>query len=924
MPFRPSKTTRHRESVALGLGVTLLVILAYLLGAARQVELLTLDYRFRNFGGAPATDDIVHIDIDDRSLEHMGRWPWPRQRLAGIIETLQQCGARAVAVDIILPDPQEIRFASEADRLYAGPTGEMLGDSAPQPVFDDLILAETIEKYRNVTVPMHVVPAEQADPETADDDLIKKVRELLRDQPDISLDAVLKDVFDRPGGVSGDARQNVTRAYLRARALAALGKWAVSAGRVGTFPAMAGTAVPPLVTFATRTSRTGFVTYQSDEDGQLRRAPMLARCGREVYPQFALALAAERLSWEHGGDFTLTANESAVELHFADGFTRRIPMDNEGALRVNWINRESPDDPPKHISAAAVGNIVLQRERMDRNARLMRLCQLRAAQLVGDSELLDTFAEADELHERRVQARRRRYLNELYRPGVQTADERRLREAEDQVESKLDNLAGELRRELDDFYLAERPDDPQAGEVYDELVALTETWDSAERENDRMAADIADQRQRLRGRVEGRIALVGSIATAAADFVPTPIGKNTPGVVVNSNVYNTIVSGAFVRDAPKWLNVAAIAVVGVLVTLAAATLHGAYAGVLSLILAGGFWQLNCRTVFARWDTWLALVAPLAAGVAGFAVVMAFRQLTEQRAKKHIRGLFSNALSPALVDRLIADPEMAKLGGERRIVTCLFSDLAGFTTVSERLGEQETVRVLNTYFESMTEILQDHHGGYLNKFLGDGLLALFGAPVAQPDHARRAIAAALDCQAALPELNRRLSEIVGDVSLRVRVGIATGEAMVGNCGSYQRMDYTAIGDCVNVASRLEGANKTFGTGVLVDGPTWQAGGDAYIARPLGRIRVVGKAEPVDVRHVIGKDAAERTLKAVEDFAEGVRLFRKRDFASAEEAFTSAADKLGEDKACKLYLKLCSRYRSSPPGEDWDGAVELTAK
>ncbi|MGC9454274.1 MAG: CHASE2 domain-containing protein [Phycisphaerae bacterium] len=927
MPVRPRKTSRHRESVALGLGVTLLVAVAYLLGAGRQVELLALDHRFRHFGGAPATDEIVHVDIDDRSLEHMGRWPWPRQRLAGIIEVLQQCGARAVAIDIILPDPQEIRFASEADRLYAGPAGEMLGESSPQPVFDDLLLAEALEKYRNVSVPMHVVPAGHAgsDAPGGEDELLGRIRELVGKRPDITLNALLGEVFGgRDGSVSGDDREEAIRAYLRARSLEALKKWSVPADSITGFPAMSGRPVPPLVTFATRTARTGFVTYRSDEDGQLRRVPMLARCEKAVYPQFALALAAERLSWEHGGDFTLTADESGVKLQFADGFTRRVPVDDEGALRVNWIHRESPDDPPAHISAAAVGNIVLQRERIERNSRLIRLCQLRIASILGHSDMLEAFAEADELHQRRMEARRRRYLDELYRPGSETDAERRLLDAEEEVESKLDELGNQMRRELDEFYLAERPADPQGAAVYDELVALADTWDTAGRENERIAADIADQQRRLRSRIEGRIALVGSIATAAADFVPTPVGKLTPGVVVNSNVYNTIVSGAFVHDAPTWLNVAAIAVIGVLVTLAAAALHGAYAGVLSLILLVVYWQFNCRTVFARWDTWLALVAPLAAGVAGFSIVMAFRQLTEQRAKKHIRGLFSHALSPALVDRLIADPEMAKLGGERRMVTVLFSDLAGFTTVSERLGEQQTVRVLNTYFETMTEILQDRHGGYLNKFLGDGLLALFGAPVAQQDHAGRAIAAALDCRAALPELNRRLSEMVAEVSLSVRVGISTGDAMVGNCGSYQRMDYTAIGDCVNVASRLEGANKSFGTGLLVDGPTWHAGGDGLVARPLGRVRVVGKAEPVEVWHVLGADATEQTRKGIEDFAEGVRLFQQRDFKAAEVAFRAAAQKVGDDKACKLYLDLCSRYQSEPPGDDWDGAVELTAK
>ena len=172
-----------------------------------------------------------------------------------------------------------------------------------------------------------------------------------------------------------------------------------------------------------------------------------------------------------------------------------------------------------------------------------------------------------------------------------------------------------------------------------------------------------------------------------------------------------------------------------------------------LLLCGWGWSIigmavayaafNASVVFGVMNCWLAVWHPLMAMVAGFAMVTAYRQLTEERAKRRIRALFAHAMSPALVDRLLEDPSVARLGGERRVVTCFFSDMAGFTSLSERLGEQGTVSLLNRYFDRMTDVIQNRNGGYLNKFLGDGLFVFFGAPVFQDDHPARAIRAAID-------------------------------------------------------------------------------------------------------------------------------------------------------------------------------------
>ena len=338
---------------------------------------------------------------------------------------------------------------------------------------------------------------------------------------------------------------------------------------------------------------------------------------------------------------------------------------------------------------------------------------------------------------------------------------------------------------------------------------------------------------------------------------------------------------------------------------------------------------NALVVFAQWNVWLAVVAPVGAMLASFMAVSVYRQLTEERAKRHIRAMFAHAMSPALVDRLIEDPSVAKLGGERRVLSVYFSDLAGFTPISERLGEQQTVRLLNHYFDHMTEVIQNRSGGYLNKFLGDGIFVFFGAPVFQDDHARRAIQAAVESQQEVERLNSELAEeYAGDgVRLACRIGIATGEVMVGNCGSTDRLDYTAIGDTVNLASRLEGANKAFGTRIMVAESTWRDGGsDDLLARPLGKILVVGKQEPVSVWSLHGwrAEADDEALRDTEDFARGVEEFQRGHFEKAKGIFESILKRTPDDKAVSLYVETCRAYLASPPPDDWNGAIKLTEK
>ncbi|HUT59143.1 MAG TPA: adenylate/guanylate cyclase domain-containing protein [Phycisphaerae bacterium] len=949
-----ARTSRPVSALLLGLTATVVVVAGDFSGLARWLELGSLDVRFRLLSTAPPTNEIATVNIDDGSLEELGRWPWPRELLAGVVDALQLAGARAVALDIIMPEPQETRYVSTATEVYSGESGAVLSSGPPRAVWDDRILTETIRRYPNTFLPMHV--SLDAPPPSP---LEKTMEGVMAAEPGLSLAEASGKVRARLFAADANASflgKDTRHAYLRARAMQVLQRFGVNASQAVGYPLRTGAIVPPLFALAEATRHTGFVTFDPDGDGIVRRIPLLVSGGGRIYPQFALSLAAEELARRRGGSRSIAADARGVSVDCGGELLRRVPTDREGCLLINWMRTKRGRWQHPQVSATLPGTIHRLGEEIGKNADHRRVACVQLVELYANRpfrtpeleklyfELVEAFVGLDQTHFTRAKRQAERVTAILYDPAHVPAPVSGLLAKERQLEQKIDRLMPKLFAELRnpeylDWYLGKpaasnattaAADDQNAAFLIAraKAKAMLRYLDELSSATERHRRRQQELKAQLRREVAGRICLVGSTATGAADFVPTPMHPRTPGVFVHANIANTILSGRFVRQAHWAVNLLAILLAGLAVSLLASSRPVWQSGPMMVGLAAAYVAFSSLVMFALWDVWLVMVAPVAAMFFSFLVVTAYRQLTEERAKRHIRGLFAHALSPALVDRLIAEPSLMRLGGERRVLSCFFSDIAGFTPLSERLGEQGTVHLLNRYFDRMTDVIQNRNGGYLNKFLGDGLFVFFGAPVFQDDHAARAVRAALDCQAELNRFNEELGrELGGQGSLRCRIGVATGEVMVGNCGSSERMDYTAIGDTVNLASRLEGANKSFGTRILVDGQTWELfGGDGVVARSMGKVLVVGKAEPVAVWNPLGRrgEVAEATEKAAADFTAAVALFIKRRFGEAAEQFEALLRASPDDQAAQLYLDLCRQYAADAPGPDWDGAIQLTQK
>ncbi len=346
-------------------------------------------------------------------------------------------------------------------------------------------------------------------------------------------------------------------------------------------------------------------------------------------------------------------------------------------------------------------------------------------------------------------------------------------------------------------------------------------------------------------RFKDAIVVVGTTAPGLHDLIPVPFSEGKmPGMQVHASVLDSVLSGRFMRPAPAWVGAIALLVGALLVGVGVAR-FGVWPGLTVTATVAAAYAAASIALFQQ-GLWIRMVEPAAAlTLAAFGGV-SYQYLVEGREKRHVKRLFSRYVSKDVFDQLMSDPSKAGLGGERRSMTVLFSDIRGFTTFSEQGEPEAIVQQLNEYLSRMVHVVFEHRGT-LDKFIGDAVMALFAAPLDDPDHAEHAVQAALAMLRELDELNRRWAA-EGRPTLAIGVGVNTGDMVAGNIGSESVMSYTAIGDAVNLGSRLESLNKQYGTSVIISDATRERLKGRYDIRALGDVVVKGKSQPVAIFEV----------------------------------------------------------------------------
>ena len=441
----------------------------------------------------------------------------------------------------------------------------------------------------------------------------------------------------------------------------------------------------------------------------------------------------------------------------------------------------------------------------------------------------------------------------------------------------------------------------------------------------------------------------GFFAPGLFDVFSTPIDTVYPGMGVHITLLDNLLMGDFIQEAPEWVAIAIIMASIILVVVLvlflgriAITVAGLVVSI-AAIIGAGFVTFN-----AGW--WIPMAAPLIAVFLSYLSATLYSYATEGKDKRFLKQAFSSVVSPKLVDQLMGDPSQLKLGGERRKMTAIFTDIQRFSSISSELqdsygedGPKVLVNLLNLYLTEMSNIIINN-GGTVDKYEGDAIIAFFGAPVWMEDHAVRACLSAVQMKKREIEIvstimdpetqfSKPLAKLIDENVIRkerplyTRLGLNTGDMVVGFMGTPGKMDYTIMGNAVNLAARLEGVNKQYDTkGILISQDTRSQIGEEFIVRPLSRVTVVGIPAPIRLYELfeLRSEASAEMLEMLEIWNDAFKAWENHKFADAGKLFAEVYRRDPEDRTARLYSKRCEKFVVTPPPEKWNGVDALTEK
>jgi adenylate cyclase len=421
-----------------------------------------------------------------------------------------------------------------------------------------------------------------------------------------------------------------------------------------------------------------------------------------------------------------------------------------------------------------------------------------------------------------------------------------------------------------------------------------------------------------------KVILVGSSLAGFYDLRSTPLQPAFPGVEINANVIYQLLNSQFIYQMgtfSKFLLVILLAVISGAILIFLRPLGSVIytVGFIFLVLLAGVYALQYSSF------WLPIVPLLLLVIIAFSINYVYRYMFEEKDKRQTRKTFAHYVAPSVVEIMLENPDMVKLGGEKKFCTVLFSDLVSFTSLAETMEPTKLVHLLNDYMTSMTEVIFKYKGT-LDKYEGDAILAIFGAPVEIPESPELACYTALEMQKQLQVLVEYWKKI-NRPPLQMRIGINSGDMIVGNMGSITRFDYTVVGDSVNLASRLEGANKLYGTRIIIGEQTFAKVHEKFITRPLDLLRVKGKKTPVQVYDLISRKEdklPDGYKEMILEYQLGFKEYLQRHWNEAIQHFQNALQQLADDGPSKLYLERCREFSQRPPDETWDGVYVMHTK
>jgi adenylate cyclase len=852
-------------------------------------------------------ESILLLDIDDLAISEVGVWPWSRDIMADGLLLLREFESRYVVFDIEYTEESPLGVNSQVLReeipeLFEKEFAEVRNN------IGDLFGALASGQIPLEEAQSYVQDLQQITTETREQ-LLTKVKDIARDNDSYygQMARLHGSAFYTVGMLPEEDPTVPDSLVEYAQEHVALENTSVEES---TFNKAEGIR-PCIYPILSGAKGAGFPNVKVDSDGVRRRIELLIEHEGRYYPQLALS---PLLHWL--GRPEVVADEDSLTLKGAEHPDHGkkdivIPLTEEQHLLINWPHA-TYQESFRHLSYyELVYNAELE-ERLIENLEIMEEAGYLSYH-EGDFAPMEAYRYAESIREEVQNGGDPELMNE-YRE-VRS----RFFEA---VSSFLEGPAEKNIIDEIDSIISSGQLDEQTERAYESIKEEVPGVFEASRD---VMTKLRKSRERLEKHVPGSFVIIGHVGTSTTDIGVTPFSEEYMNVGTHASLVNTILQEKFLDEYPEWYGMILALIASVVVTL----LIWRMAPALS-ILTGTLFLLAVVGAdlgfFIGTGIYLPPVVPMFSVFFTFVVLTAVKFIQTSRERAYIRNAFSHYLSSDVINDLLSDPDKLALGGEKKHMTALFTDVKGFSTISEQLDPSELVGLLNEYLTEMSDIIMAQRGT-IDKYEGDAIISFFGAPIEYEDHAERACRSAIRMKKVEEELNRRfVEERLSPAPVFTRVGINTGEMVVGNMGTAQKMDYTIMGNTVNLASRLEGVNKQYGTWILVSETTFLEGGASFAARRLDMVRVVGIQEPVRLYELVDekREISSSMEEALEIFDEGLQLFEQREWKKARDYFRQVLDIVPQDGPSQFYIERCDKFVKKAPPESWDGVFNLTLK
>ena len=836
-------------------------------------------------------EKVYVLTLDDDSISYAGGFPFRREVMADVVVLLKELGVEAIAFDLSYLDesPQRLDpdYAAELSSRGLDSFFDRLNDAAEEAI--DAV----------------GVSGNRRDRELYKED-IRLFHRDMREEMEISLSLLTRDVDEyfaqalafsdcswltltmiRPedtmtGEIEGDAEIDQ---YLSDNIAL---KNVVDTGDTKT-QEMAGV-MPAIFKLLSRAKGAGFVNASPDKDGLRRRINLLTKYKSGYYGHLSLMAIQKKMGWS-----SIEISDRIIRLKLEDGRDLRIPRTQDGTILLKWPKKSFYDyrmmsliDFIQYttIEPVLAGNIALMND-----SGFFYFWD-------GEISPWEYYQVAEEI--------KRQTLADNGSADTEWIMAR---------QGFFDSCGAFLYSQSEEIILSEVGDDEDVAYFVQEL------FDVCRSQYERLA-EIRKKMEVL----QGGFCVIGSDATSMTDNSLITFEERYPNVGTYTVAANMLLSGDFLDDAP-WYVSAIIALIysffiGFLISRFD-TYRSIITGLFGLVVLGGAFL----ALFSITRIYVGFAVPLVATLVTFVAIVANKFLTASREKTFLHSAFSRYLAPEIITEIINDPDKLNLGGEKREMTAIFTDIRGFSEISEQLDPTLLVKLLNRYLTTMSNIIMANQGT-IDKYEGDAIIAFFGAPLIQPDHAVLACRSALAMKTAEQELNKvAIEEGLSPKRIFTRIGINTGEMVVGNMGAENKMDYTIMGNAVNLAARLEGVNKQYRTGgILISEYTKEKTGSEFLTRRLDRVRVVGINTPLRLYELLNlnKEADEAGKNAQILWEQAMDSFEQMQFAKALKQFESLGISHPEDQVARLYAQRCEAFIANPPPADWDAVNNLTEK